>query len=414
MPALRKYETSHPWLTFKLEMQRAPARLWISLGEAQSKCHHIAGVPLQPEIAKDMHAIYLARGLLATTAIEGNTLTEKEVRDLLDKKLKLPPSRKYLAQEIDNILNVCNRILADIKTHRIAPLSTSLIKEFNGLVLQKLKLDSAEVLSGQIRKHSVGVGNYRGTPAEDCEYLLDRLCEWLNDSFNATQGDEIIYGLIKSIVAHVYLAWIHPFGDGNGRTARLLEVKFLLEAGVPSAAAHLLSNHYNLTRNEYYKQLEQTSKTNGDLLPFVQYAVTGFVDQLREQIETIQLQQLGVSWVNYVHEKFGSQKTPADRRQRDVVLAMSTKDNFIKPAEVRELSPGIAAQYATKTPKTVTRDLNRLKKLGLVESGQGGYRANIQLMSAFLPTTLNRAGPKPAIAQENNPQLELGLTVASG
>ena len=414
MPALRKYETSHPWLKFELDMQRASARLWIALGEAQSKCYHIAGVPLQPKIAKDMHEIYLARGLLATTAIEGNTLTEKEVRDLLDKKLKLPPSRQYLAQEIDNILDACNRILVDIKNHHIAPLSTTLIKTFNGLVLHKLKLDS-EVVPGQIRKHSVGVGNYRGAPPEDCEYLLDRLCEWLNGSFNAPKGDEVIYGLIKSIIAHVYLAWIHPFGDGNGRTARLLEVKFLLEAGVPSAAAHLLSNHYNLTRAEYYKQLEQTTKTNGDLMPFIHYAVTGFVDQLREQIETIQQQQLNVSWVNYVHEKFGSQKSPADRRQRDVVLAMSAKEGFIKPAEIRELNPNIAAQYATKTPKTVTRDLNRLKKLGLVESGQGGYRANIQLMVAFLPTSLNRAAPRtPATPSEIEPQLELGLSFPSG
>lgn len=412
MPPSRKYESSHPWLTFKVDLLRAPPRLWIALGEAQSKCHHIAGVPLQPQIAKDMHQVYLARGLLATTAIEGNTLTEKEVHDLLNKKLKLPPSRQYLAQEIDNVLDACNKILGGItKSHHIVPLTTTLLKEFNGLVLHKLKLDP-EVVPGQIRKHSVGVGSYLGAPAEDCEYLLDRLCEWLNGSFNSPKGDEVIYGLIKSIVAHVYLAWIHPFGDGNGRTARLLEVKFLLEAGVPSAAAHLLSNHYNLTRTEYYKQLEQTSKTNGDLLPFIQYAVSGFVDQLREQIETVKQQQLGVSWVNYVHEKFGSQKTVADRRQRDVVLAMSAKEGFIKPAEVRELTPNIAVQYSTKTPKTVTRDLNKLKKLGLVESGQGGYRANIRLMVAFLPPSINRLSSKPS--PESESQLELGLALLPG
>jgi Fic family protein len=48
--------------------------------------------------------------------------------------------------------------------------------------------------------------------------------------------ERIVIGVIKSIIAHLYLAWIHPFGDGNGRTARLLEVRFLMEAGVPSAA----------------------------------------------------------------------------------------------------------------------------------------------------------------------------------
>jgi len=413
MPALRKYEASHPWLTFELDMKQVSARLWIALGEAQSKCQHIAGVPLQPEIAEEMHKIYLARGLLATTAIEGNTLTEKEVRDLLDKKLTLPASRQYLAQEIANILDGFNGILKQIAAHRLVPLSTPLIKTFNAQVLQKLSLEP-EVIPGAIRTHSVGVGTYRGAPEEDCEYLLNRLCDWLN-SIAAPAGDELIYGLIKSIVGHVYLAWIHPFGDGNGRTARLLEAKFLLEAGVPSAAAHLLSNHYNLTRSEYYKQLDFTSKSNGNLRAFMEYAVNGFVDQLREQINTVQNQQLMVSWINYVHEKFGAQKTPADRRQRDVVLAMSKKGGAFKAADIKQLDANIATQYATKTPKTITRDMNRLKKLDLVEAGPAGYRAKIEVMLAFLPTSINRAPQKQSeVTPRENGQLELGFTLPTG
>lgn len=411
MPALRKYESSHPWLTYALDLRQVSPRLWIALGEAQSKCHHIAGVPLQPKIAEEMHRVYLARGLLATTAIEGNTLTEKEVRDLLDKKLKLPPSREYLAQEIENILAGFNGILKEIGAGRVVPLSTELVKTFNRQVLANLK-HGPEVVPGEIRKHSVGVGTYRGAPAEDCEYLLNRLCEWLN-SIEAPQGEEVIYGLIKSIVGHVYLAWIHPFGDGNGRTARLLEAKFLMEAGVPSAAAHLLSNHYNLTRTEYYRQLDQTSKTNGDLRTFMEYAVRGFVDQLREQISTVQQQQLMVSWVNYVHEKFGAQKTPADRRQRDVVLAMSRGGAF-KIAEIKQLDANIAALYATKTPKTITRDMNRLKKLGLVESGPGGYRAKIDVMLAFLPMSIKNRPPQQPPQRPDDLQLELGLTLPAG
>ena len=411
MPALRKYETSHPWLTYTLDLRQVSPRLWIALGEAQSKCHHIAGVPLQPKIAEEMHRVYLARGLLATTAIEGNTLTEKEVRDLLDKKLKLPPSREYLAQEIGNILAGFNGILKGIGAGQVVPLSTQLIKTFNRQVLDNLKL-GPEIVAGEIRKHSVGVGTYRGAPAEDCEYLLNRLCEWLN-SIEAPKGEEVIYGLIKSIVGHVYLAWIHPFGDGNGRTARLLEAKFLMEAGVPSAAAHLLSNHYNLTRTEYYRQLDQTSKTNGDLRTFMEYAVRGFVDQLREQIATIQQQQLVVSWVNYVHEKFGAQKTPADRRQRDVVLAMSRGGAF-KAAEIKQLDANIAALYATKTPKTITRDMNRLKKLDLVESGPAGYRAKIDVMLAFLPMSIKNRPPPSPPERADDLQLELGLTLPAG
>jgi Fic family protein len=181
---------------------------------------------------------------------------------------------------------------------------------------------------------------------------------------------------------------------------------------VPSAAAHLLSNHYNLTRSEYYRQLDQTSRSNGDLRPFIEYAVSGFVDQLRQQIEMVQAQQLMVSWINYVHEKFGAQRTTADRRQRDVVLAMSKKDAFIKAAEIKQLDAHIATQYARKTPKTVSRDLNRLKKLGLIESGPEGYRANIQIMQAFLPASLNKTAPRKAqteVPTEDSTGRQLGL-----
>ncbi|WP_433223897.1 Fic family protein [Dactylosporangium sp. CS-047395] len=45
--------------------------------------------------------------------------------------------------------------------------------------------------------------------------------------------------MIKAMLAHLYLAWIHPFGDGNGRTARLIESQLLLQAGVPVPAANV-------------------------------------------------------------------------------------------------------------------------------------------------------------------------------
>ncbi len=80
-------------------------------------------------------------------------------------------------------------------------------------------------------------------------------------------------------MAHLYIAWIHPFGDGNGRTARFLEVKILLRAGIPTVAAHLLSNHYNATRSAYYRQLQRASASGGYVAPFIQYALQGFIDE---------------------------------------------------------------------------------------------------------------------------------------
>ncbi len=88
---MRTYLATHPWITFKLDLTTATYRLWMLLGEAQSKCEHIAGIPLMPSVAEYLHQLYLAKGTQATTAIEGNTLTEEQVLQRFQGKLKLPP-----------------------------------------------------------------------------------------------------------------------------------------------------------------------------------------------------------------------------------------------------------------------------------------------------------------------------------
>jgi hypothetical protein len=105
----RTYERTHPWLTFSLlELRRSPsAELWGLLGECQSKCEHIAGVPLLPSVAERLHLLYLIKGIKGTTAIEGNTLSEEEIHRFLEGKLDLPPSREYLKQEVENVVNGC-------------------------------------------------------------------------------------------------------------------------------------------------------------------------------------------------------------------------------------------------------------------------------------------------------------------
>ena len=76
---------------------------------------------------------------------------------------------------------------------------------------------------------------------------------------------------------HVYIAMIHSFGDGNGRTVRLIEFYILLRAGLPDIASHILSNHYNDTRQEYYRQIDLCIRER-DLSGFVRYVVQGFRD----------------------------------------------------------------------------------------------------------------------------------------
>ncbi len=384
------FEQTHPWISFTVDLRRAQPALWMLLGEARSKCDHIAGVPLEPTTARRLHQLYLAKGALATTAIEGNTLSEREVVQHLEGKLRLPPSKQYLAKEIDNIVAVCNQVLSDaVVAGGPSRLSLDRIKEFNRRILDALELEEG-VVPGEVRKHSVGVARYRGAPSEDCEDLLKRLCDWLNGPDFAPASDlEIEYAILRAIIAHLYLAWIHPFGDGNGRTARMVEFQILVTAGVPSPAAHLLSNHYNQTRAEYYRQLDRASRSGGDILPFIDYALRGFVDGLRSQLAEIREQQLDVTWVNYVHEAFKDRTRPPDVRRRRLVLDLTKAEGAVPFARLRAVSPRVAEAYARKTPKTLSRDINTLLKMGLVKQTPEGFVANREIILAFLP---KRAG----------------------
>ncbi len=387
---MRTYEETHPWLRFQLDLRQFDYRLWLMLGEAESKCQQIAGVPLLPDVAERVHQIYLAKGALATTAIEGNTLTEDEALQRVQGRLQLPPSKQYLGQEIDNIVEACNRIADEIFQGRGSLLDVQSFQADNRQVLKGLAV-SEGVEPGVIRTYSVGVGSYRGAPAEDCEYLLGRLAAWLNQEFAPPDGRyPIAFGLVKAIVAHLYLAWIHPFGDGNGRLARLVEFRLLLAAGVPSAAAHLLSNHYNQTRSEYYRQLERASRSGGDLLPFVYYALQGFVDGLHEQLELIRGQQLHVHWVNFIHEQFQGRESATDVRRRHLLLDLSGATGPVPVNRVRHISPRVAEAYAGKTDKTVQRDLNELERMDLIRRTPAGIQVRRERLLAFLPRRADR------------------------
>jgi Fic family protein len=400
----RQCETSHPWLTFHLDVERIPAAVWILLGEARSKCEHLAGVPLQPKTAQTLNQVFLAKGARATTAIEGNTLSEEQVRQQIDGTLKLPPSKQYLAKEVQNIIEAFNGLFRELPSGQSFALTIDRVCAFNAQVLRNL--DTApEVQPGAIRTHSVGVMGYRGAPAEDCRYLLQQLVDWLNEpSFQPDAEHGVIKPILAAILSHLYLAWIHPFGDGNGRTARLVEFAILVSAGVPMPAAHLLSNHYNETRSEYYRQLDMASRSGGDVIPFIRYAMQGFVDGLRDQINLIRDQQMQVAWINFVYDRLRTAEGGAAvvKRRRELIIELSAPERRqpLTPEEISLLSPHLARLYAERTKKTLRRDLNELKNLGLVVAdGTGRFRAHVEIIAAFLPARCSTEMPAPIMRQ---------------
>jgi len=390
----RRYSESHPWITFRIDLQRAGADFWMLLGEARSKVDQLSVALLKPAVAEELHQVYLAKGAQATTAIEGNQLTEEEVVEIVaGRAAPPPPSQEYQRREVENVLAAFNRITNDLLAGGSAVLTVEGICQFDRDVLSGLEED--DVRPGEIpgARGSVVVGSYRGAPREDCAYLVARLCDWLNGSDFDLPGDgyRVPYALIKAICAHLYVAWIHPFDDGNGRTARLMELQILLAAGVPMPAAHLLSNHYNSTRAEYYRELRRASESGGDVVPFLRYAVQGFVDGIRAQVERVWAQQYADRWEQFVYETFGRVVTEAERRRLHLALELSKQAEPVLRRNIASLSTELTLAYAG-TERMLSRDLNALASLGLIESvGRGAWRARREQILAFRPLRRNSA-----------------------
>jgi Fic family protein len=338
-------------------------------------------------MAREMEQVYLAKGARASAAIEGNSLNEEQAVAAVEGRLEVPESQEYLQQELENVIQALASIESEVHRTGHFEISPDMLRDLNKQVLEGLKLED-HVVPGELRTDGIVVGNvYRGAPSQDCEFLVQAMCDWLNGQDFRRNGDDhakdFLYAMLKAVVAHVYIAWIHPFGDGNGRTARLVEFGILAAAGVPSVAAHLLSNHYNATRSNYYRHLEHASKSGGDLNPFLAYAAEGLVDQLQQQLTSVHEWIVDASWTNYVHSLFLASTNTA-KRQRDLVLALPS-DKFISRAELTGLTPRLAEAYATKKSKTVTRDLNALEEKELIERGSKGVRARREVMLSFLP-----------------------------
>jgi len=351
---------------------------------------------MRPEFAKSLYVINLAKGARATTAIEGNTLSLEQVREQIENKLTLPKSKEYLGHEIDNIVKAFNLVFnQEIEKHGDIPLCIDEIKQYNKLILNGLENDG--VSPGEIRTASVVVGAYLGAPAEDCGYLLEKLCNWINDvEYWRSLGEDkkIATGILKAMVIHLYFTWIHPFNDGNGRTARLLEFKMLIEGGIPAAAAHLLSNYYNETRMRYYAELDRSSKANGQPEDFLYYALTGYVESLDQHIDEILKEQIRVAWDNYIHDRY-KHSNGAKKRQRDLLLDISSAraDNeeiyFTREEIYKYLSERLRKIYMTSSGKMFPRDLNAIVASGLLIREGKKFKPNRRLVAeAYISSSI--------------------------
>ncbi len=373
-------------ISFRRDWDLTPPTIYM-LGECEALVRIISQTPLRPQERKRLLEVSLIKGAQATTAIEGNTLSQEEVEKVFEGE-KLPPSREYLQKEVSNVIEAFNILLKEVVLEsKEWPITPELLRWFHEMISKDLG-EHLDAIPGRWREDRRTVGPYLTPDHRYIPELVDKLCGWLRDEFHFHREQDFQTAVIQAIVTHVYIEWIHPFGDGNGRTGRLTEFYILLRAGLPSITSHILSNFYNLTRTEYYRHLNNCRKER-NLTKFIEYAVQGFRDGLIENMEIIQMGQLKIFWRNHVYGSFSNYKYTKKGvflRKRDLMLAMPI-DKLLSMNEMITTKPEVTIAYSQLGRATLTRDINELIEMGLLikDKESQKYSANIHVLQESLP-----------------------------
>src|SRR3989339_118586 len=216
-----------------------------------------------------------------SNAIEGNSLTLKETFLVINESLtvKGKPLKDHLeAKDHHAALEYLYDLIDKDKKHTV---SEMLIENLHQIILQETDKEWA----GRYRNANVIIGGADHTPPDALQVpnLMHDLIAWLNSLKNKLNIIEL------SALLHHKLVYIHPFFDGNGRTARLVMNITLMRAGYPLVV--ILKND----RKKYYRVLSQADK--GIYEPLI-----GFVAQAIERSLDIYLKIL--TPINKKREKY--------------------------------------------------------------------------------------------------------------
>jgi len=199
----------------------------------------------------------------SSLAIEGNTLSEDQVRDIIDGKTVVAPIKEI--QEVKNAIATYNLYPT------LNPYSVKDLLKAHGVMMQAL-IDDA----GRFRRGGVGVFSEQGLvhmapPAERVPFLMDDLFAWLQSS-----KDHL---LIRSCVFHYEFEFIHPFIDGNGRTGRLWQS--LILGRLHPLFEHLpVENMVYANQQAYYDAITASTHA-GQSGPFIDFMLNEIYKTLK-------------------------------------------------------------------------------------------------------------------------------------
>lgn len=225
----------------------------------------------------EMQASALTLEAHHSTHIEGTQLTLEQSTELLAGK-RVPEADP---DDVRELLNY--REAFDLVTEYIGsgdPITEALIREIHKRLVQGVRGGSAT--PGQYRLGQNYIVNsvtretvYTPPPAHDVQPLMTDLVKWLNTSSS-------INTVLVSGIAQFQFVHIHPFVDGNGRTARLLATLVLYRGGYDFKRLFTVSEFYDRNRTAYYDALQSVRDHDMDMTSWLEYYVKGLSTQMQE------------------------------------------------------------------------------------------------------------------------------------
>jgi Fic family protein len=160
----------------------------------------------------------------------------------------------------------------DLMEHKNLPLASRVIREIHDTLIPTepgYRTTQNALINQATREHV-----YTPPPA-------NTVAGYISDLEKFIHGDGDGDPLIKAAIAHYQFEAIHPFGDGNGRTGRILIVLSLINYGLLDMPVLFTSGYINKTKDEYYKVIKGVTD-NQEWHPFISYMLTAFETQAKE------------------------------------------------------------------------------------------------------------------------------------
>ncbi|MCK9420993.1 MAG: Fic family protein [Bacteroidales bacterium] len=235
------------------------------------------GGSAHPKVFFQLKHIFHTLESIGSARIEGNNTT---IAEFIETKLEEHQTVSSGIKEIQNIEKAMAFIEDNVKEY---PINRAFISEMHKMIVDGLSPDKeGDRTAGEYRKLNVKIAKSAHIPPDwiKVEEYMSELIDFINNE------DSPKYDLLKVAIAHHRFVWIHPFGNGNGRTVRLFTYAMLIRLGFNVGTGRILNPTavFCSNRNEYYQQLSKADKgIDKGILQWCEYVLMG----LKEEIEKI-------------------------------------------------------------------------------------------------------------------------------